>query len=162
MKKYSREWWASLPPERTGKETEKLVTTMFDAWNGLQTWAYHRLPDAKSARGALAAQPADFVYFCNDGGMFCGGFIEVKACNHAFRIAKDKVRQLPTLKMFDLAGAANVVLVNHYLDGYWRAVPTTVLETGVPSWNLSEFPTYATPEQALNDLGIGCDLQALR
>ena len=58
MKKFSREWWQSLPPEKSGKETEKLVESLFTEWNSRQSFAWHRLPDSKSARAFLKAQPA--------------------------------------------------------------------------------------------------------
>lgn len=151
-KKWSTEWWQTLPPERTGKETEKLIEGMFDEWNKKQGFAWHRLPDAKSARGLIPAQPADYLYF----NLYrkSGGMVEAKATKHEYRLAKDKVSQLPTLKMFDMAGACNVVLVNHYMQGVWRAVKSEDLETGVPSWDLRPFPTYPTAEAALQSTGF--------
>ena len=154
MKKYSREWWESLDANRVGKETEKIVEALFNEWNTKQCFAWHRMPDARSARGALAAQPGDYVYFASKENRFMGGFIEVKASKHPFRIAKDKVRQLPKLRVFDLAGADNIVLVHHYLEGVWRAVHTADLEVGQPSWDLSDIAKFPTPEEALNYAGI--------
>ena len=69
------------------------------------------------------------------------GFLEVKACKHPYRLAKDKISQLAKLNLFEMAGAKSYVLVNHYLQGYWR-VPTNWLADGVPSWDLSNCATY--------------------
>ena len=144
MKKYSQEWWLSIPPEKVGKETEKLVESLFTEWNKSQDFAWHRLPDAKSARGALKAQPADFMFMSK--GTF--GFVEVKALKHEYRLPRDRLSQLPTLKKWSLAGACSLILVFHYTIGKWR-----VLYPGIPadvtSWDLSKVEAYDTLETAL-------------
>lgn len=150
MKKHSLEWWQSLPPEKTGKETEKLVERLFESWNDRSQFSWHRLPDAKSARGFLAAQPADYVWW----NLPHGGYLEVKACHHDYRLPKDKVRQLPLLKKHALAGAEALVLVHHYLLGKWRIMSASQLEIGVPSWNLSSFPLFDSAEEALKSTGL--------
>ncbi len=149
MKRLSKEWWQSLPPEKTGKETEKLVENLFKKWNENSIFSWHRLPDAKASRGFLAAQPADYVWWRKP----YGGYLEVKACNHEFRIAKDKVRQLPLLHKHSLAGASCFVLINHYLFGTWRVVNADSLPLDVPSWDLSGFPLHDTAEAALKSTG---------
>ena len=93
MKKYSLEWWQAQPPEKVGKETEKIVEKLFVEWNHSQSFAWQRMPDARAARGRLAAQPADYLYRCGKHA----GFIEVKALKHECRLPKDRVSQLPTL-----------------------------------------------------------------
>lgn len=150
MKKYSLEWWQSLPPEKTGKETEKLVELQFAKWNNESRFSWHRLPDAKAARGFLAAQPADYVWW----RLPHGGYLEVKALHHDYRLPKDKVRQLPLLQKHSLAGARCFVLVHHYLLGYWRIVPASNLEIGLPSWDLSDYPLFPSAEAALNSTGF--------
>ena len=150
MKKHSPEWWAALPPERVGKETEILIESLFKVWNRKLLFAWHRLPDAKAARGRLAAQPADFMYRYASNS----GFLEVKALKHAFRLPAERVIQLPTLLKWNLAGSKNFVLVHHYMEGVWRVVSPTQLETGVPSWDLREFPTFPTAEAALISTGV--------
>lgn len=151
-KKYSVEWWHGLRPERIGAETESLVRVILDKMNTRQDFTYHRMPDAKAARGALPAQPGDFLYASNDStlGSPCVGFLEVKACKHPYRLAKDKISQLAKLNLFEMAGAKSYVLVNHYLQGYWRVVPTNWLADGVPSWDLSNCATYPTHVDALH------------
>lgn len=154
MKKFSLEWWQSLPPEKTGKETEKLVETLLKKMNEKAGFSYHRLPDAKAARGFLAAQPADFVWWCWEGHRHAGGYLEVKATKHESRLAKDKVPQLPMLHKHALAGAVGLVLVHHYLLGKWRIIDAKRLVTGVPSWELSAFPLHDSAEAALEAAGF--------
>lgn len=93
MKKYSTEWWQTLPPEKVGKETEKLVEALFTEWNASQRFVWHRLPDAKSARAYLKAQPADFAYRHGP----CAGFVEVKALKAEFRLHNGNVAKVNEL-----------------------------------------------------------------
>ena len=79
--------------------------------------------------------------------------MEVKATAHAFRLAKDKVRQLPDLHKFSLAGAKNFILVHHYLLGLWRIIEATDLVIGQASWDLSGHATYSSAEEALSSAG---------
>lgn len=150
MKKYSLEWWQSLPPEKTGKETERLVEKLLEAWNEDSRFSWHRLPDAKAARGFLAAQPADYVWW----HLPHGGYLEVKACHHDYRLPKDKVRQLPLLRKHALAGARSLVLVHHYLLGKWRIMHASQLATDVPSWDLRDIPLFNSAEEALKSTGL--------
>lgn len=145
MKKYEREWWQSLPPEKVGKETEKLVERLFTQWNQKAHFSWGRLPDARAARGAIAAQPADYAFWSKPWG----GYLEVKATKHDFRLAKDKLRQLPLLQKHAVAGAQSLVLVHHYLLSKWRIVPAMELEAGLPSWDLSRYPLFDSAEAAL-------------
>lgn len=149
MKKFSGEWWRTLPPEKVGKETELLVEKLFKDWNHRQSFAWHRLPDARSARGALKAQPSDYIY---RSGMYAG-MIEVKALKHPFRLPADRLTQLPTLLKWTLAGSNDLILVFHYLEGVWRLVFADDLPTDATSWDLSNFPQYASAEAALKSTG---------
>lgn len=145
MKKFSPEWWSSLAPEKVGKETEKLVESLFKEWNNKQSFAWGRLPDSHSARNFLAAQPADYIY---RSGAYAG-FIEVKALKHSFRLPTARLTQLATLKKWSLAGGHNLVLVHHYLEGNWRILWLSGLDASLTSWDLSTVPTYPTAEDAL-------------
>lgn len=145
VKKYTPEWWAGLPPERVGKETEKMVEALFIEWNNSTNFAWHRLPDAKSARGMLRAQPADYIYRSPTGS----GFIEVKALKHPYRLPSERVSQLPTLKKWALAGSQDIILVHHYMIGQWRIMCPEDIECGVPSWDLSRIETHPTAKDAL-------------
>lgn len=149
LKKYTTEWWASLTPEKVGDETEKLVEGVFAEWNRSQRFAWHRLPDAKAGRGGIAAQPADYIYRHGEHS----GFIEVKALKHLFRLPSPRLTQLPVLHKWDLAGASNFALVHHYMTPGWRAVPTGDLASGATSWDLSEYPLFETPREALLSTG---------
>lgn len=144
MKRRSPEWWASQRPETVGKETEKIVEEVLNQFNSRWDFAYHRLPDSKSARGALAAQPADFIVSAGRGG-----FLEVKAVKHSYRLSRDSVRQLPLLKKFEMAGTPSTILVFHYLENIWRVARPADLTAGAPSWDLRPLPTYITAEGAL-------------
>lgn len=148
MKKYSQEWWLSLPPEKVGDETEKLVEALFKEENKRQDFAWHRLPDAKSGRGRIAAQPADYIISYNGAR-----FLELKALKHPYRLPADRVTQLPTLQKFAMAGMPSAVLVFHYTTGQWRIVASTELPFGVPSWDLRQANWYSTAWEALASLG---------
>lgn len=149
MKRGSIEWWQAQRPEVIGKETEKLAEKLFTEWNKQQLFAWHRMPDARAARGRLSAQPSDYIYRCGQHA----GHIELKALKHPFRLPSARVSQLPTLLKWSLAGSCDVILVFHYMENVWRAALPTQLEIGLPSWNLSEFKTYASAEEALLSTG---------
>lgn len=150
MKRRSLDWWAVQRPEVVGKETEKMIIESLDQLNTRLDFAYHRLPDAKAARGALAAQPADFIVSAGKGM-----FLEVKAIKHAFRVPKDKVRQLPVLKKFELAGMPAAIIVHHYIEGIWRVVRPKDLEFGVPSWDISKAYGFSSADEALREALFG-------
>lgn len=149
MKKYSIEWWKTLTGPQIGNEAEALVEAVLKVWNSKLKFAWHRLPDTKAARmSMLQAQPADYIYRCGS----YAGFIEVKATSHAYRLEKAKLSQLATLHKWELAGSDDVLLVFHYLTNEWRAVDPRLLSTGVPSWDLREYVSYPTPEEALKSM----------
>ena len=145
MKKYSIEWWHLLPPEKVGKETEKIVEEVLKEWNSRLFFAYLRMPDARAARGHLAAQPGDFLYQCCESS----GFIEIKALKHPCRLPASRLTQLPVLRKWDMAGARSIILVHHYMIGKWRVLYPAVLETNVTSWDISEVRTYESAADAL-------------
>ena len=132
-----------------GKNAEKIVMDIFKRWNNKASFAFWRLPDSRAARSFIAAQPGDFGFF---SGPY-GGIVEVKSSLSPARIAKDKISQLPTLKKLEMAGAHSVILIHHSALDVWRVVKPNDLESGVPSWNLADFPTYPTAEDALLSTG---------
>ena len=132
-----------------GKAAEKAVEKVLKAWNEYAIFAYWRLPDARSARSFLAAQPGDFGWFCAGKG----GILEVKSIQHSYRLPKSNVSQLATLKKLDLAGAENVILIQHTEENVWRVVRPGNLDSDVPSWDLRNYPTFDTPEAALRSTG---------
>lgn len=145
MKRMTPEWWASLKPEQVGKETERIVEDILREQNKRACFAWHRFPDARSARGFLAAQPSDYLIV--DGGRTY--FLELKALKHPGRLPSARVSQLPVLKKFEGAGAVAVILVHHYLEGTWRTVNVKDLEFGRPSWDLRAVPTHTSARDAL-------------
>lgn len=132
-----------------GKLAEKAVEKLLKKWNGRAGFAYWRLPDARSARSFLSAQPGDFAYFCNQRG----GIIEVKSTEHAYRLPRARVPQLPTLNVLALAGAQSIVLIHHSQLKVWRYVIPEKLQAEVPSWDLRGYPTYTSAEEALMATG---------
>jgi hypothetical protein len=129
----------------TGKKAEKLVEAVLKKWNNRSGFAYFRLPDSRAARNFLMAQPGDFAYYCGPRA----GILEVKSTQHSYRLAKDKISQLPTLKKLSAAGAANLVLVNHTTEGVWRVLYPGGLDASVPSWDLRNVETYEDAGTAL-------------
>ena len=129
----------------SGKKAEKLVEAVLKKWNNRAGFAYFRLPDSRAARNFLTAQPGDFAYYCGPRA----GILEVKSTQHPYRLAKDKISQLPTLKKLSAAGAANLVLVNHTTEGVWRVLYPGGLDASVPSWDLRAVETYPDAESAL-------------
>ena len=133
----------------TGKKAEKLVEAVLKKWNNRAGFAYFRLPDSRAARNFLTAQPGDFAYYCGPRA----GILEVKSTQHTYRLAKDKISQLPTLKKLSAAGAANLVLVQHTTENVWRILYPGGLDSSVPSWDLREVETYPDAESALLSTG---------
>lgn len=133
----------------TGKKAEKLVEAVLKKWNNRAGFAYFRLPDSRAARNFLTAQPGDFAYYCGPRA----GILEVKSTQHSYRLAKDKVSQLPTLKKLSAAGASNLVLVQHTTENVWRILYPGGLDASVPSWDLRNVETYPDAESALFSTG---------
>jgi hypothetical protein len=132
-----------------GKWAEKQVEKILKEWNTqYASFAWHRLPDTRSAGSYLPANPADYIYFDGD----YGGFIECKATEHPFRLQKDKLAQLAVLKKFALAGARSLVIVHHSTLDKWRITKLDFFTEGLPSWDLTPLPLFDTCEQALNSL----------
>lgn len=150
-KKFSAEWWAAQRPEVVGKETEKLVEAVLKDQNERAAFAWHRMPDAKAARGLIGAQPADYLIASTSDAYF----LEVKALKHEYRLPRDRVSQLPTLKKFEMAGMRSFVLVHHYLTGVWRIARAIDLYDAAASWDMREVGVLAkTPTDALILTGV--------
>lgn len=132
-----------------GKIAEKLVEATLKAMNNRTDFAYWRLPDSRSARSYLVAQPGDFCFYSGD----YAGIIEVKSTEHACRLTKAHVSQLPTLNKLFWAGACSLIIVNHSIEETWRCVKPELLEIGLPSWDLSEYPEFGTAKEALISSG---------
>jgi hypothetical protein len=100
-----------------GESAEKLVKEWLDKrQKNRGGFAYHRMPDAKAARGPLAAQPADFIIACTAAG---GTFLEVKECAEQYRLPKANIAQFGKLLAFHLAGMPSFVLVRCSAINLW-------------------------------------------
>lgn len=141
-----------------GKWAESEVEKCLKRMNELHySFAYDRQPDARAAGGRLKAALCDFLWwwqFVGGDGREnrVSGLLEVKETKHDFRLNKDKLDQLPRMKKVKNAGGLGVVMVHHSTLGKWRIIPLTFfIGTEVPpSWDLSSFRLYDTPQEALN------------
>lgn len=132
-----------------GKKAEKIVDALLRDWNSRADFSFHRMADARAARGRVSASPGDFLYVC--GGI--AGFIEVKSTEHDYRLSRDKVTQLPTLRKFELAGMRSMVLIHHSKLNAWRVLTPIDMDATIPSWDMRNIPTYPSAEDALLSTG---------
>lgn len=132
-----------------GKAAEKLVQDWLEARSQAQaSFAYHRYPDARAARGTLPAQPAD--YLVSQPGKPV--HLEVKECANALRLPKDKVSQYGKLKMFSLAGFRTFVLIYRSALSDWVFLNELDLfehEECPASFPMSGLTSYPTHTKAL-------------
>lgn len=133
-----------------GKWAEKQVLLWLKEESDKNTrLAFHRLPDARSARGVLASQPADLIVV--SGGTFY--LLEVKESAQTTRLPKAKVSQWGSMKKFYWAGATPVVLV--FMSATSRWVWLSALNLGMdsedcpPSFLLTNLDTFASAGEAL-------------
>ena len=135
-----------------GKWAEKQVLLWLSEESDKNTGlAFHRLPDARSARGALASQPADAMVV-KDGDFY---LLEIKETAQTSRLPKAKVSQWGSLKKFYWAGAVPLVLVFMSASSKW--VWLGALDLGMDaedcpaSFPLTNLPTFASAKEALED-----------
>jgi hypothetical protein len=109
---------------------------------------WERLPDARSAMGRMKAQIADYSFFMPG----VHGVIEVKEVEHDVRLPAKNFGDDQIAKMYkrQLAGGVPVVLVYHKTTGLWRCPDYNWMrEERAASWNLSDWSTFTTAQQAL-------------
>lgn len=139
-----------------GKPSEDAVAKYLTGWAaGSTEREFNRLVDAKAAGRTIKAAAADFEFFCiTDMEERAHGLIEVKETEHEYRLARDKVPQLPRLRKRAKCGGTCVVLVHHSTLKKWRIASVPVLaSTGdVGSWNLKTYPMFDSPGAALESL----------
>lgn len=100
-----------------GKWAEKQVQAWLDqATNAYADFAYHRYPDARSARGALAAQPADYLLAFRQEAKVI--HLEVKETMEKNRLPRSKIGQYGKLRKFWWAGITPKLIVYRgvYMD----------------------------------------------
>jgi hypothetical protein len=95
------------------KQAQDWLVAMSNAYRG---FAFHRLPDARAARGALAPQPADFIVAAE---WWKPIYLEVKETKEPKRLPREKISQYGKLKMFYWAGMPPRVLVYRSLSKLW-------------------------------------------
>lgn len=135
-----------------GKEPEKVVQETLQEWMGTHAHKeFNRLIDSRAARRIIAAAKADFDFYYMGPEQLFFGLIEVKSTEHEYRLARDKVPQLPSLRKRALCGGTCFVLVFHSTLKVWRLVDVDYLGNNGDkgSWNLSDFRTYSSPREAL-------------
>lgn len=142
-----------MPKPNAGKWAEKEVQTWLNAASTqAHDFSWHRFPDAKAARGALAAQPADYLVV-ERGNVY---LVEVKETAQTNRLPKAKVSQWSSLKKFYWAGAVVVVLV--YMSAIDKWVWLNEIDLGMTdedcpsSFLLTNKPTFSTAAEALQEI----------
>ena len=103
-----------------GKLVEKQVNDWLQARSATEAgFAFHRYPDARSAQGPLAAQPADFLVGRKTPYGRSAFHIEAKETAEPRRLPKSKIRQYGMLKKFDWAGFETRIIVYRSVSKDW-------------------------------------------
>lgn len=135
-----------------GKTQDWLATKA----SAVSSFAWHRMPDARAARNALAAQPADFlVSYRRPGSETFTCFLEVKETAEARRLPKSKLSQFGKLYMFHLAGIHTRVLVYRSAHDDWVYFTEDDLffyDTSPTSFPFEDLATYSTAASALQGM----------
>lgn len=133
-----------------GKKAEEMVQKFLTEWAACNPHrSFERLADAKAAGRTIKAAASDFVAWTWTPYGSYTVFVEVKQTSHNYRLAKDKVSQLPRLRKLCQCGCICLILVHHSELDAWRVANAEELELDKPSWDLSKLPTYQTPGEAL-------------
>jgi hypothetical protein len=137
-----------------GKEPEKEVHEFIDEWAAKSPHREaNRLLDSRAAKRIIEAAKADFDFYCGfDPATAYFGLIEVKSTEHEYRLARDKVPQLPHLRKRAMCGGVCVVLVFHSTLKKWRLCEASWLGNSGDkgSWNIGHLHGWDTPEEALH------------
>ena len=138
-----------------GKWAEKQAALYLEECSRESSYfAWHRFPDARAARGLLAAQPADFLVSFKS---FYGNrtiYLEVKECANPKRLPKAKIGQYGLLYKFWLTGAHVLVLVFMSATGKWVGLDGETLfqyDECPASFPLHDLKTYDSAAEALAD-----------
>lgn len=116
------------------------------------TFAHHRYPDSRAARGALAAQPADFLVAWKGHGDF---HVEVKETAQTRRLPKGKVGQYGKLLKFYLAGIEPVLPVYMSETDRWvclRSIDLFAFEECPASFPIFDLKVYPTHRELLEEV----------
>lgn len=161
MKQFIKPSRLATPPGRfadKGKWTEgKVQDWLASKASTTSRFAWHRLPDARAARGALSPQPADWYTSLRlpDDSPF-PVFLEAKESAEKLRLPKGKIGQYGKLFMFHLAGTEARLIVYRSLHNDWTYFTGVELFPGgdeVPtSFPFAGRPTFATAAEALEEI----------
>lgn len=139
-----------------GKWAEKQARDWLEARSANSfKFSFHRYPDSKAARGALAAQPSDYVTSDMTSGTPKIRHIEVKETAVENRLPKTKVRQYGMLLKFHWAGIAAFVVVYRSAHNNWIVLGAHELfayEVCPPSFDMRELTTYPTCAAAMRSI----------
>lgn len=134
-----------------GKYAEKIVTALLKQANDASIYfAFERLPDARAARGVIKKTLSDYLLWFKGKSIL----LEVKSTEHDYRLTRDAIPQLPTLRKISKAGGKCYVLVLHKTTELWRVMPIEFFAAGVPSWDMRSIGTFPSAKEALNSLAL--------
>ena len=138
-----------------GKSAENAVDKYLKEWQlGSTRREFTRLLDSKAAGRIIKASAADFEYFSYTEERSAFGLIEVKQTEHLYRLERPKLPQLARMRKRTKCGGNCYVLVYHSELKKWRVVDIKWLADNgdLGSWNLTDFPLYPTPGDAMNSI----------
>ena len=143
-----------------GKWAEKEAQTWLESCSKkAYDFAWHRFPDARSARGALAAQPCDFLVSLVDKvGFNRTVYLEVKETAEERRLPKAKIGQYGFLKKLHWTRADVMILVWMSKHKHWVYLEATQdnddlfhFDECPPSFMLATQKTFPTAAAALQE-----------
>lgn len=139
-----------------GKQAEKDVAVWLETCSQQDAgFAWLRFPDARSAMGRVAAQPADYlVSVAVEDGLNRTVYLEVKETANPSRLPKAKIGQYGMLRKFYWTNAHVLVLV--YMSAHQQWVYLTgddlfCFEDCPASFPLTNLPQYDTAAEALEE-----------
>lgn len=135
-----------------GKWAEKQARDWMESQSGKDsTFVYHRYPDAKAARGALAKQPSDYLVSAM-GSIY---HIEVKETQQINRLPKSKIRQYGMLLKWHWGNITPYVVVFRSEVNDWVYLGPDELfcfDDCPPSFDMTSRPRFPTCNELLKEL----------
>ena len=161
MKQFTKPSRLAAGPGRfadKGKWVEAKVQEWLSSKSAMTAnFAWHRMPDARAARGALSPQPADwYTSQLLPNGLPFPVFLEAKETAEKTRLPKAKIGQYGKLLMFHMAATEARVIVYRSLYNDWTYFTGLELFPGgdeVPtSFPFIDRPLFATAAEALEEI----------
>lgn len=135
-----------------GKWAEKQARDWMEARSAkVAAFVYHRYPDAKAARGALAAQPADYLVSANKVIYH----LETKETKQINRLPKGKIKQFGQLLKWWIGGITPYVVIYRSETQDWAYLgPNQLFSLAEcpPSFDLTQRPKFDTCNDVLTHL----------